>query len=127
MEGDAVLGFRLSASHGSILPVTSKIVCQNIRANKPIIVMAIAILMCLRMDSSISFLLEGMEKGYELGANHLCDAVHTSPLCRILQCDLRHKGLGQKLVGSNPSFAAFDAERNGSFSCANSLLLLRQP
>jgi hypothetical protein len=97
VEGDAVLGFRLSASHGSILPCHVQNRLPEHQSEQAHHCYGDCNLgRVFAWTPSISFLLEGMGKGYELGANHLCDAVHTSPLCRILQCDLRHKGLGPK-------------------------------
>ena len=65
-------------STGHSFSVTSITVCQNIRANKLIIVMAIAMVMCVCMVP-LNLLWRGdMKKGYQLGAKQLCETAHTT-------------------------------------------------
>jgi hypothetical protein len=65
-------------STGHSFSVASITVCQNIRANKLIIVMAIAMVMCVCMVP-LNLLWRGdMKKGYQLGAKQLCEAAHTT-------------------------------------------------
>jgi hypothetical protein len=75
---DDVLGFQLSTGHSSIVLRCVNNRLPDIRANKHIIVMAIAMVMCVCMVPLNLLWWGDMKKGYQLGGKQLCEAAHTT-------------------------------------------------